>query len=127
MDWIDDPQLDRSRVTAASARTLRERMRQCASMVYAATNAAATSKWMPWELGYFDGRKGQEAIAIMPLVEYEGQRLGQEYLDIYPQIEKPDWSSLSAPIVTKRMGPVTLQKSLSELVAARGGSSWRVR
>lgn len=26
------------------------------------------SKWMPWELGYFDGRRGSEQVAIFPLV-----------------------------------------------------------
>lgn len=65
VDWIDDPELDRSRVTKNTAARLRERMLQCPSMIYAATKAATTSKWMPWELGYFDGRKGPEAIAII--------------------------------------------------------------
>lgn len=32
VDWIDDPLLDRSKVTPATADHLRKRMRQCASL-----------------------------------------------------------------------------------------------
>lgn len=122
VDWIDDPQLDRSHVTRGTAAQLRMRMIQCSSMVYAATAASTASKWMPWELGYFDGRKGREAIAIMPLVDFAGQSVGQEYLGIYPTIEK---ASTGAPEVTQRESGRILRKSLDDLVRARGDSAWR--
>jgi hypothetical protein len=124
VDWIDDPELDRSRVSMRTAARLRDRMIQCRSLIYAATKASATSKWMPWELGYFDGRKGPEAVAIMPLVAYQGENLGQEYLGLYPTVER---STYSTPIVTRREYPITRQKSLDDLVAGRGGSAWGVR
>lgn len=43
---------------------------------------------MPWELGYFDGLKGAN-ISIMPIEEQETPgRYGQEYLALYPAIQK---------------------------------------
>lgn len=89
VDWINDRQLDRSKVTAATARTLRKRMGQCASLVYVASVSASESKWMPWELGYFDGRKGDSHIAILPLVKSQSDSFpGQEYLGLYPAVKK---------------------------------------
>lgn len=125
VDWIDDPELDRSRVSMRTAARLRERMLQCRSLIYAATKASTMSKWMPWELGYFDGHKGPEAVAIMPLVDHEGESLGQEYLSLYPTVERSRVSSI--PIVTRRDGSITRQKSLDDLVAGHGGLAWRVR
>jgi hypothetical protein len=124
VDWINDPQLDRSRVSAATAQRLRDRMNHCASLVYVATKAATTSKWMPWEFGYFDGRKTDEAVAILPLVDYAGQDVGQEYLDLYPKIENGGIMGL-APIVTRDVGSRTETKSVGDLVLARGGPAWR--
>ena len=87
VDWIDDPQLDRSRVTVATAKVLRQRMQHSASLVFATSDNSPNSKWMPWELGYFDGSKPGH-IGILPLVERDGERfLGQEYLGLYPDIE----------------------------------------
>jgi len=126
VDWIDDPELDRSRVTKNTAARLRERMLQCPSMIYAATKASTTSKWMPWELGYFDGRKGPEAIAIMPLVAYQGETLGQEYLSLYPTVERSP-TIQTTPIVTRHGYGTLQQKSLADLVAGRGGSAWQLR
>jgi hypothetical protein len=88
IDWIDDPQLDRSKVTKNTAKQLRDRMRSCSSLIYVKTSAASSSLWMPWELGYFDGLRGQR-IAVMPLVENrDSEYVGQEYLGIYPVMEK---------------------------------------
>jgi hypothetical protein len=124
VDWINDPHLDRTRVSASTAHQLRLRMNQCSSLVYAATKAATSSKWMPWELGYFDARKGVEAVAILPLVDYAGQDVGQEYLEVYPKIEKTGIMS-PMPIVTRRNGGRVETKSIDDLVRARGGLAWR--
>ncbi|TIH29828.1 toll/interleukin-1 receptor domain-containing protein [Subtercola vilae] len=123
IDWIDDPQLDRTRVSASTAAQLRQRMSQCKSLIYAATQAASSSKWMPWELGYFDGMKGSEAVAVMPLVAYTGQSVGQEYLDLYPTVEKAS-SVFLPPKITKRVYGGIQQKSLDDLVTNRGGTAW---
>jgi hypothetical protein len=88
VDWIEDIQLDRSRVTVATARRLRARMRKCKSLIFASSEASPNSKWMPWELGFFDGHKPGRVV-IMPLVETTGDTFrGQEYLGLYPNLQR---------------------------------------
>lgn len=87
VDWIEDPELDRSRVTKANANYLRERMKQCKTLLYAFSNNASESTWMPWELGYFDGIRG--LVAVVPIAETNTSTFnGNEYLKIYPYIDK---------------------------------------
>ncbi len=87
VDWIDDPQLDRSRVTTGTATQLRTRMRQSRSLIFATSVSSSDSKWMPWELGYFDGFKPGH-VAVLPLLKTPGSGfLGQEYLGLYPRIQ----------------------------------------
>ncbi|KMZ12179.1 hypothetical protein BHUM_05252 [Candidatus Burkholderia humilis] len=86
VDWVDDAHADRSQVDRETADLLRQRMRQSASLIWVATDATSNSKWMPWELGYFDGfAPGQ--VATIPLVDNPGESFkGQEYLSLYPLI-----------------------------------------
>lgn len=86
VDWLDDPELDRSDVTATTAEVLRERIAQCNGLVYVASENSPSSAWMPWELGYADGfgRK----VAIFPIVERdEDEYKGVEYLGLYPYVD----------------------------------------
>jgi hypothetical protein len=87
VDWIADPLLDRSKVSPATAAALRGRMRQSTSLFYLHTKNASKSRWMPWELGYFDAYNGN--VAVMPLVENSGQAFyrGEEFLGLYPYID----------------------------------------
>jgi hypothetical protein len=89
VDWLVDPQMDRSRVTPETAERLRQRMRQSAALVYAHSNQSGSSKWMPWELGYFDGFRS--AVAILPIAQTTQESFsGQEYLGLYPYIDGSD-------------------------------------
>ena len=90
VDWIEDPQLDRSNVTADTAAQLRSRMRQAKCLLFATSEAAKKSVWMPWELGYMDGHQNSR-VAIAPMVEDHqagGEFKGQEYLGLYPYLDK---------------------------------------
>lgn len=83
VDWIEDGQLDRSNVNTATANQLKFRMKHCKCLLYISTDNSSFSKWMPWELGYFDGMKGK--IAVVPVVDsdtFKGPYKGQEYLVI---------------------------------------------
>lgn len=87
VDWIVDPQMNRSNVTASTAHLLRKRMQSSRSLFYLYSNNSTQSRWMPWELGYFDGSNG--AVAIIP-VEPEGKDIDftkEEYLGLYPKVE----------------------------------------
>jgi hypothetical protein len=88
VDWVVDRQLDRSSVDKETAAILRDRMKHSSSMMYIATENSSNSKWMPWELGFFDGHKPGR-VAILPLLDSENQSFqGQEYLGLYPVVTK---------------------------------------
>ena len=89
--WIEDGHPDR--VTAATAANLRLRMNNCQALIYASSRTSPKSKWMPWELGYFDGRKPGR-VAIFPLPSSTSSSfVGQEYLGLYPNVERISWKS----------------------------------
>ncbi|PFD66898.1 hypothetical protein COK34_06985 [Bacillus thuringiensis] len=84
VDWVDDPELDRSQVTKTTADRLRERMKNCSTLLVAHSEATPDSKWVPWEVGYFDSNNGR--IAILPITQKPQESEvfnGQEYLGLY--------------------------------------------
>jgi hypothetical protein len=86
IDWIEDPMLSRANVTKDTALVLQARMKQCKSLIYAFSENAVNSKWMPWELGYFDGIKG--TVAVLPISRTSRSNFqGSEYLGIYYYIQ----------------------------------------
>ena len=86
VDWIEDPKLSRANVTKDTALVLQARMKQCKALLYAFSENAVNSKWMPWELGYFDGIKG--TVAVLPISRTSKSSFqGSEYLGIYYYIQ----------------------------------------
>jgi hypothetical protein len=89
VDWIVDPHLDRTKVTKSSAELVRKRMRSSKSLLLAMSSNAEVSKWIPWELGYVDGRT--QKCALFPVSKsYAVSRTFQrsEYLLLYPYIKR---------------------------------------
>ena len=89
VDWIIDPNLDRTNVTKTSATIIRNRLKSSKTLLIAISVNATISKWMPWELGYIDGHTNKCAIipvskAIIPETSYKGI----EYLSLYPFVKK---------------------------------------
>ena len=84
IDWIEDPQLDRSTVSSKTAEKLKQRMESSKSLFYVTTDNSVQSKWMPWECGYFDGFKEKVAIVPVKSSSASNQYSGQEYLGLYP-------------------------------------------
>lgn len=82
VDW-NDKELDPDNVTPRTAEVLRERMKCCRSLVYAFSENASNSKWMPWELGYFDALKNSR-VAVLPISKTakEGYK-GSEFVGVY--------------------------------------------
>lgn len=82
VDW-NDKQLDPNNVTPETAAVLRERMKQCKSLLYAFSENASKSKWMPWELGYFDALKNSR-VAVLPISKTDKYSYkGSEFVGIY--------------------------------------------
>lgn len=87
VDWIDDNNLDRTKVNKLTADLLRGRMKQCKSLVFLETQEAQDSKWTIWELGYMDGVT--KKVAILPVLNNMNDPYkGQEYLSLYPYIQE---------------------------------------
>jgi len=86
VDWIEDQHLERDKVTQNTAQVLKDRMNSAKSLLFVTTENSETSKWMPWELGYFDGINGH--VAILPIMKHDLDATyeGQEYLGLYPYI-----------------------------------------
>lgn len=85
VDWIEDKLMSRESVTPKTAEILQKRMKQSKSLFYATSENAPNSKWMPWELGYFDGLKNKR-VAILPIKKdnnFSDNFSGQEYLGLY--------------------------------------------
>jgi hypothetical protein len=93
IDWREAHLVNRDNISKETALILRECMRHCKSFVYTFSENAPASKWMPWELGYFDGINGK--VAILPIVKTnKASYLGTEYLGIYEYIQisvDEDW------------------------------------
>ena len=86
VDWINDPQLDRSHVTSATASVLQERMQHSKCLFYATSSNSSKSIWMPWETGYMDGYNGK--VAICPLIgNTTTSYKGIEFLGLYPYVD----------------------------------------
>lgn len=91
VDWINDRFLSREQVNKATAEVLQKRMKQSKCLLFATSENSSDSKWMPWELGYFDGIKNK-MVAILPLKKefngFQNDFKGQEYLGLYYYIDK---------------------------------------
>ncbi len=90
VDWLSEPtNLDRNKVNKQTAEILRKRMRQSRSLIYCSSENSPSSKWMPWELGYFDAYRN--LVAILPILDTsDSSFIGTEYLSLYPLIDKTD-------------------------------------
>lgn len=92
VDWLVDPNLDRTKVTTQNAKIIRDRMKSCKSLLYAISSNSVQSSWVQWELGLGDGQKNGK-VAIVPIYqdqEFSPNFFKQEYLGLYPYIEKID-------------------------------------
>lgn len=88
VDWIENPELDRQRVSKETAEKLRNQMGASKSLFFVTTDNADNSKWMPWECGYFDGIKEKVAIVPVKKTSSNNEYYGQEYLGLYPYVTK---------------------------------------
>lgn len=68
------------------ATRLKEQLEQCHLMVFAFSEGAANSRWMPWELGLAHGRIGR--VVLWPLTPKALKaKATQEYLHLYEALD----------------------------------------
>ena len=87
--YIDeaDPEMP-THTSEETANTLKNRIQQAKKFVLLATENSKNSNWVPWELGFADGAKGIEKIALFPAVENQRRTLwtSSEYMGLYNKI-----------------------------------------
>lgn len=94
VDWVIDNHLNREDVNDQTARWLRQRMVNSQCLLFATSQNFQSSKWMPWEIGFKDGDTGKNGelgtVSVLPVVQQFGRQQyeGQEYLGMYPYIQK---------------------------------------
>jgi hypothetical protein len=89
VDWKDDSMP--ASTSGITAMELKEKIRDNDKFIFLATNNSLKSKWCNWEIGYGDANKYIDKIAVFPLADDTGYWTGQEYLQIYPSIQKLDY------------------------------------
>jgi len=91
-----DTQLAEATSTGALADRIRGRLRRAKCLLFVVTPKAVDSKWMPWELGFFDGRWGRPTVGlyVQHMDRTAAQRAGaagrftvQEYLELYEAVD----------------------------------------
>lgn len=83
------PTIRPDEVTEATAEALRTAMRGCTALVYVISAQSRRSRWMPWELGFFDGCRGR--VFVWPTdADAERYADGMQYLRIYPKVPLDD-------------------------------------
>lgn len=88
VDWADQTMPEKtSGVTALAIKN--QIINANDKFVLLATNAALTSRWCNWEVGIADPFKNpRKKMALFPLADDNGSWTGNEYLQIYPRIER---------------------------------------
>lgn len=87
IDKYCDPSLSPEKVTPETTEILRQRMRNSLSLLYVHSQHSRKSRWMSWELGYFDGLKGKVGIIPVASDSQNTSFRGEEYLNLYPYVD----------------------------------------
>lgn len=77
-----------------TAALLKTRISQTKRFVMLASKNSKESRWVPWELGYADGHKGLDRIALFPALDSTADKAwtSSEYLGLYRRIV---WGNLN--------------------------------
>ncbi len=87
VDWICNTNLDRNLINRETAQVIRENIKKSKCLIYATSDSAKVSRWMPWECGYMDGFSGY--VAILPITNrIDDAFKGEEFLSLYPLLKR---------------------------------------
>lgn len=86
IDWQDPYMPDAPDGTTANR--IRAVIKEADVFLFLATNDSMASRWCPWELGFADGVKRNEQIALIATRDASGHYYGNEYLQLYRRIDQ---------------------------------------
>lgn len=84
IDWKDATMPERP--NRETAERIQRRIKTCDWFLFLATGNSMSSRWCPWELGYADGTKQLDRIAIVPTSDAVTTH-GNEYLHLYRRVD----------------------------------------
>lgn len=87
IDWLDSYMPDVPDGTTADR--IRTVIKGADVFLFLATNDSMASRWCPWELGFADGVKRNDQIAVIATQDASGKYYGNEYLQLYRRIDQP--------------------------------------
>lgn len=64
--------------------------------IFLGTPNAIGSHWLPWELGFAEGKKSQEKIIVASTTDEAGRCYGDEYTRLYRHIDQTKTGTLAA-------------------------------
>ena len=89
VDWMDNSMPNVTSIE--TAKKLKDKIRETDRFLVLLSEQSVESKWVPWELGYADGVKRIEDIAILPVrrssLTSDTVFNGLEYMELYPVIQ----------------------------------------
>lgn len=84
VDWLDNDMPEKT--SPETALRIQNAIIVNTKFVLLATERSVLSRWVPWELGFADGKGKQRHMAIFPIKPDFGV-IGSEYLGLYARIE----------------------------------------
>lgn len=109
VDW-NDPEMP-AVTSPETAQKIKERIGAADKFVMLATNTSLKSRWVPWELGIGDIKKGLSNAAVFPVTPDYGTWEGSEYVGIYSRIEQARSGKLAVFLPGQNRG-ITLKNWL---------------
>lgn len=123
-DWIEAPEADRTSVTPENARYVRDRMGRSDTLLFLDSPKADQSKWMCWEIGWFDGAKGK--VGVLPVVRNAGDPYrGREFLGLYPVVELEPGRELQVAMTPQMLREVMVPGVVYGLATTMPLRAWK--
>jgi hypothetical protein len=85
VDWLDADMP--TQVSAETAAKVRTKIRENRKFVMLSSQNSLASRWVPWELGFCDGEKQGNHLAVFPISGDDAAYTGNEYVQLYPKIQ----------------------------------------
>lgn len=91
VDWQDSNMPEKTnRITAEK---LQQKIKEADYFLFLATKNSKESRWCPWEIGYADSVKNRSKILIIPTEGDSDAWDGNEYLQLYEEIDKSSFNN----------------------------------
>ena len=106
VDWKDHEMPEQPNKETATK--IKQKIVDMDWFLFLATSNSTQSRWCPWEIGFADSKKLHDRILIIPTKD-SNKWYGNEYLQLYRNIEKTTGGELAAFSAAQSSGGVLLK------------------